>query len=110
MSDATFHDYIVYDILEGVSSITSRRMFGGWGIYKDGVFFALIAGDELYFKASDMTLQKYKNADSRPFTYSKKDKMVSLSYWLVGEEILENKETLMEWVEEAVEAQKRVKN
>ncbi len=44
-----FHDYILYDIFSGLPDISSKGMFGGFGIYKGGSIFAIItAEDELY--------------------------------------------------------------
>ena len=37
--------------LSEVRPITSRKMFGGIGIYCDGIFFAVIDNDRLYFKS-----------------------------------------------------------
>ena len=47
-----FLEYI-REMLEpfGISKI--RAMFGGFGIYKNGIMFALIEDHELYFKALD---------------------------------------------------------
>ncbi|MEX0933844.1 MAG: TfoX/Sxy family protein [Candidatus Paceibacterota bacterium] len=107
MKDTSYHDYILHDIVGGISGITSRRMFGGWGIYKDGIFFGLIAQNELYFKVDEKSLPHYKVYESRPFTYKRAGKEVSLSYWLVPEEILEDKERLQEWVSDAVRARRK---
>ena len=40
----------VLESLQPLRGVGARRMFGGWGIYKDGVMFALIAYDTLYFQ------------------------------------------------------------
>lgn len=45
--------------LEAVRPITSRKMFGGIGIYCDGVFFAVIDDDKLFFKADDVNGPEY---------------------------------------------------
>lgn len=35
MSNSDFHDYVINDLLSEIPGITSRKMFGGYGIYKD---------------------------------------------------------------------------
>ena len=39
--------------LERVGQVTARNMFGGVGIYFEGLFCALIAENVLYFKVDD---------------------------------------------------------
>jgi DNA transformation protein len=50
---------LVYqEILEPFGPLKIRAMFGGYGIYKDGIIFAIIGYNEVYFKA-DKVLAKY---------------------------------------------------
>ena len=44
--------------LQVVGPVVSRRMFGGVGFYLDGVFFALLLHDRLYFKTDDANFQE----------------------------------------------------
>jgi len=105
--DESFHEYVI-DLFRNFPGITSRGMFSGWALYQDGIVFAIIAEGELYFK-SDKDIQKYfEQADSHPFVYTRKDtRPITLSYWSVPEEIMENEEELAIWVERSVEASKR---
>ena len=75
-------------------------MFGGYGLYKDGVIFGIIANDELYFKVDDTNKQRYESAGSHPFMYEghKSRKPMAMSYWLVE---TEDKELLTQMVEES---------
>ena len=93
--DQSFHDYVVHDILTDLPAISSKSMFGGWGIYQHGVIFAIIADGELYFKIGDHNRAQFEAMNSHPFTYSKKDgKTATMQYWLVPEEVLEDRERL----------------
>lgn len=101
--DTSFHDYIVYDLLGGVADITSKAMFGGWAIYKSGAIFAIIVAGELYFKVGDENRPEFEKMKSHPFMYAKKDdKLVTMSYWLVPEEIMEDKEKFYDLMEKSV--------
>jgi|SRR3989344_7129261 len=102
--DQAFNDYIVGDVLRDVPGIVSKAMFGGWSIYKDGVIFGLIADGELYFKVDDSNIENYKQRESHPFVYEGKNKQVTMSYWTVPEDILENQSELLEWIEKSIKA------
>ena len=98
-----FRDYIVEDILSHIPNISSRAMFGGYAIYKDGIVFALIVYDELYFKVDDSNINYYKEIDSHPFVYKQKEgKEVTMSYWLIPEDIFYDKYKIAELIEESV--------
>ena len=50
-SDKSFVDYIL-EQLEGAGEIRARKMFGEYGLFCDGVFFAVICDDQLFVKAT----------------------------------------------------------
>jgi len=109
MANSGYVEYVL-DVLSTCGNIKAKKMFGGHGIYKDGIFFALIAGDCLYFKVDEHNLSFYKKSGSKPFSYEGKNKkMVVMSYWEVPADILENHNKLMELVGASVQAAKRVK-
>ncbi len=103
MKNSEFLEFIV-NILEPAGKITSRRMFGGYGIYNYGITFALIYDNTLYFKVNEQNIDDFKNVDSQPFTYNKKGKEISLSYWKISEDLLEDQEELVKWAKKAYEA------
>ena len=108
MNKSSFVSYVLRDAMQGVSGVTERAMFGGYGLYKDGVVFGIIADDELYFKVDEKNLLQYKERGSQPFTYKGKNrKMIAMSYWEVPAEILEDREALVEWVDSSVAASRR---
>lgn len=109
--DQSFHDYIIYDLLGDILDITSRGMFGGWAIYKSGIIFGIIVAGELYFKVDDENRSEFEKVESRPFVYAKKDgKPITMSYWLVPEEIMENKERFYDLVEKSVAVSRKQKS
>jgi DNA transformation protein and related proteins len=114
----SFHEYIMKEVFAGIEGLSSRAMFGGFGIYKQslrpfdkssdlkhGVFFALISGGELFFKVDESNRADYEKYDSKPFIYTgHKGKYVTLSYWQLPEEIMENGDELIKWIDKSVEA------
>lgn len=108
--DTGFHDYVMHDLFGGVSGVTSRPMFSGWGIYRGGVIFAIIAGGVLYFKADNRNQDDFVEYDSKPFTYTMPNgKTTILSYWELPEAVSEDKMILKQWVKKTVEASMRAK-
>jgi DNA transformation protein len=92
-------EYVV-DQLGRVGAVTHRRMFGGVGLYLDGLFFALIDDDTLYFKVDDETRDRYLKARSKPFQpYG--EESYSMGYYQVPADILEDDERLRVWATEA---------
>jgi DNA transformation protein and related proteins len=105
-----FEHYVVEDVLGEIPYITSRTMFSGYGIYQRGVIFALIAEGELYFKVDEKTKGEYKERGSRPLSCDMPGgKKPMLSYWLLPEEVMENREEVARWVADAVATSKRAK-
>ena len=100
MPDASFKDYVI-DQLQDFGGAGARAMFGGFGIYKGGVMFGLIAMDELYFKVDDSNRPDFEARKSRPFVYGDKSKPVTMSYWRVPDDVLENPEDLKTWAMKA---------
>ena len=96
MFNSSFVEYII-DRLDSYGDITSRRMFGGYGLYCNKIIFAIIADDELYFKADSELAKEYESSGSFPFTYQKDEKRVALSYYYVPIEIIEDEDSLKNW-------------
>ena len=95
-------EYLAYvmEQLEGVGNVFSKKMFGGAGLYLDGIFFALIADDILYFKVDDSNRIDFENAGMEPFKpYGPAS--YAMQYYEVPVEILEDKERLYLWAQRA---------
>ena len=80
---------------------TRRAMFGGHGLYIDGVIFALIVGHDVYLKVSDANQQDFEKINSGPFIYEGKAKPVAMSYWLLPAAIRDKPQEWLVWAEKA---------
>jgi DNA transformation protein len=96
-------DYLVFvqDQLGGLGEIRVKRMFGGAGLYLDGMFFAIVADDVLYFKVDDSNRADYEAEDMGPFRPFGGD--TEMSYYEVPADVLEDPDELRAWVGKAVE-------
>ena len=102
MKQNAFVEYVARDLLSKLSGVSARAMFGGYGLYQDGVIFGIIVDDTLYFKADETNRKKYEAAGSAPFTYeSTGRKKAVMSYWQVPAEVMEDKTAAAAWAEES---------
>lgn len=102
-----FHEYIMHEVFGGIPGIISKRMFGGYGIYKDGIIFAIIAEGTLYFKVGEANKKDFDEHGAQAFRYlSKNRKEVTMSYRELPAEIIEDKDEIAMWVTKAVEVSK----
>jgi DNA transformation protein len=81
-------------------------MFGGAGLYFEGLFFALVADDVLYFKVDDSNRADYESAGMGPFQPFP-DKPYTMQYYEVPIEALENRENLYDWARKALDVAER---
>lgn len=89
-----------------VLPVTSRAMFGGVGVYADGLFFALMDVDALYLKVDDGNRADFEAAGMPPFDPYGDGKHV-MQYYALPADALEDAERLRPWVEGALEAARR---
>lgn len=100
MSENYLH--YVLDLLSTLEKVTYRAMFGGYGIYLNGVIFAIIVDDELYFKVDKTNIEMYRKYNSEPFSYTMKNgKKAVMSYWQVPCSVLEDEKKLVEYARDA---------
>ncbi|MDH5432396.1 MAG: TfoX/Sxy family protein [Gammaproteobacteria bacterium] len=91
-----FANYVV-DLLQVIGPISSKRMFGGYGLFLDSLMFALIAENTLYLKADDVSKNNFIENGLGPFGYSKNGKRYDMSYYQAPEEVFESMESMREW-------------
>jgi DNA transformation protein len=98
---AGFKDYVL-DQLEELGGVTARAMFGGLGIYREGLFFGIIADDVLYLKVDDSNRADYEAAGMRAFKpYA--GRPTSMKYYAVPLEVLESRHDLVTWAKRSIE-------
>lgn len=95
-----FVDFVI-DQLAAWDEVTARRMFGGAGLYCDGVMFGLIADDVAYLKVDDSNRDDFIEAGSSPFR-PYPDRTVTLSYYAIPADVLEDRDELAKWARRAL--------
>ena len=97
------------ELLSPLGAATARRMFGGWGIYLEGLMFALIAFERLYLKVDDTTRAQWEAAGCEPFVYEGKGKPVRMSYYTPPHEAMEAPDLMLPWARMALGAALRAR-
>ena len=104
--DVGFLDYL-HELLEPCGAISTRRMFGGHGVYCDGLFIAIVIDSRLYLKVDAGSEDRFRTAGSAPFVYESRGKTVKMSYWNVPEAAMDSPEDMRPWAKLAIAAASR---
>jgi DNA transformation protein len=98
---ATAADAIVAD-LHSLGPVTSKKMFGGHGIFCDGVMFGLIDSQgTVHLRADDTTAERFEEHGST--------KHGRMPYWTVPAGILDTESELASWAAQALEVARAAK-
>jgi DNA transformation protein len=103
-----FRDYLL-DMLRPLGAVAARPMFGGGGLYLDGLIFAIVFDDVLFLKADDRNKGEFQDRGMQPITYERegRDALVEMSYWEAPPELLDDPDELCQWAARAWQASRR---
>jgi DNA transformation protein len=99
-----FVEYLL-ELLQPTPGIAAKRMFGGYGLFREGLMFGLVADDVLYLKVDDQNRSDFIARGLEPFIYIKDGKPMAMSY----HEALDNADEMIIWAEKAFQAAVRAK-
>jgi DNA transformation protein len=99
--DDSFLEFVL-DQMSAIEGLESRAMFGGHGIYGDGIFFAIVFGGRLYFRTSEDTVAEYLRRRMRPFRPSPRQTLGT--YYEVPPEVIEDPAQVARWARAAIAA------
>ena len=102
-------DETLRELFAGLGAISIRRMFGGKGIYHQGLIIALVVGDELLLKADTQSAPAFIDAGSRQWAYDSKKsgKPVAMPYWSVPDDAFDDPDIMTDWTKLAFAASVR---
>ena len=100
----------LHEVFERFGPIQSRRMFGGYGIYHQGVMFALVADDMLYLKVDQDIISHFEALGLPPFEYNKQGKLMKMSYYQAPDEIMDDRDLAASWAQRSFAAARRAKS
>jgi DNA transformation protein len=95
--------------LAPLGHVTMRRMFGKTGVFCDGLMFAMVTDNMLYFRVDDGNREEFKEAASvPPLNYRKAGETIDLSFWRAPERLFDEPDELVAWARIALAAAGRV--
>ena len=97
----------IVDLLQFIGPVESKSMFGGFGMFLEGLIFGLVAGNELYLKVDTQNLQDYEDLGLQAFSFEKNGRQFKMSYYQAPEEAMEDAELLSDWASNAYDAAMR---
>jgi DNA transformation protein and related proteins len=101
MAGERFDDRI-HDRLATLGDISSQSMFGGHGLYWQGVIFGMVFRERLYFKVDDESKGEYLARGMGPFRPNERQTLKS--YYEVPPEVLDDQEAFLSWARQAIRA------
>jgi DNA transformation protein len=103
MADESFKEFVL-DQLGPLPELRAKAMFGGYGLYQADRFFAILMDGRLYCRTDEQTRAAYVERGMGPFTYEKARRTMTINYFEVPPEVLENREQLAAWANHAIHA------
>ena len=85
------------DLFAPFGPVAVKRMFGGHGVYADGLCFAIQSGGEVYLKTDDDTKAEFVTAGSQPFIYDAKGRAIEMSFWRLAAGAYDDEDELRRW-------------
>ena len=99
-AEKEFVAYLV-DLMQSVGPVSAKGMFGGHGIFLEGLMFGLVADSTLYLKVDKEIEAEFTGLGLQPFTYHKQGKPFQMSYYQCPEEALEDSSVMNTWANKA---------
>lgn len=99
----------VLELLGPLGRVAARRMFGGYGLYCDGVFFGILLDNTVYLKADAINRGEFERAGSEIFSYSRKGKRATLNFYRAPEEVMDAPHLMLPWGRSALAAALRAR-
>jgi DNA transformation protein and related proteins len=104
----------IRELFAPFGAVTVKRMFGGAGIWSDGLMFALVFDGAIFLKVDDASIPDFEREGSRQFVYTRAKSpgrvgRASLSYWRLPERLYDDPDELAVWAGRALAIAQRKK-
>ncbi len=91
----------IRDLFAGLGPVSIRRMFGGKGIYHEGLIIAVDMRGVLLVKGDADVSAEYEAAGARRWSYDGKGRPVAMPYWYVPVNALDDPDEMADWARKA---------
>ena len=103
MSDKEFIAWL-HELLDPLGRVATRAMFGGHGLYLDGIIIGLVDEGRLYLKTDADNQQQFADAGCAPFVYMSKHGPMAMSYWTAPDDAMDSTDAMAPWARLALAA------
>lgn len=100
-------DFVAHcsELLSSAGTVRTTRMFGGYGLYVDELFVAIVAYERLFLKTAEATRARFDAAGCEPFRFTKKGgEEVETSYLEAPADAMESPALMAPWARLALQA------
>lgn len=98
----------IRELFAAFGPVSVRRMFGGAGIFADGMCIAIVADGVIYLKTDEATVPTFKAEGLQPFTYqAKSGERAVMSFWRMPDRLYDDSDELVGWARAALAAAQR---
>jgi DNA transformation protein len=97
----------IADLFTVFGAVDVRRMFGGFGVFADGLMIAIVQGGAIFLKADEATTASFASEGQGAFTYEARGRRISLSYWRMPDRLYDEPDELARWAADALAAARR---
>jgi DNA transformation protein and related proteins len=104
----------IRDLFAPFGPVTVKRMFGGAGIWSEGLMFALVFDGAIFLKVDETSIPDFEREGSRPFVYTRAKSPgrvggASLAFWRLPERLYDDPDELAVWASRALAIAQRKK-
>tara|TARA_B100000508_G_C11197540_1_gene151415 strand:+ start:23 stop:346 length:324 start_codon:yes stop_codon:yes gene_type:complete len=104
-------DFVEYlkEVFQDFGPVSARKMFGGHGLFHQGLMIGLVADDVLYLKIDEQSKAAFIDEGCEPFMYNKGGKQVQMSYFTAPDRVFDDPDEAVRWASLAYDAALRSK-
>ena len=109
MSDSDF----IVELFAPFRHVALKRMFGGAGLYADGLMFGLVFDGVIYLRIDEASLPDFEREGSAPFVYplaKRRPGHASQRFWRLPDRLYDDPDELAVWAGRALAIAERRKS
>ena len=93
-----FHEFVM-ELFAPMGPVSVRRMFGGAGVFREGLMFALLADDVIYLKTDAALRAELEAEGSEPFLWTRPGdgKVVDMGYVSLPADAMDEPDAASDW-------------